>query len=562
MRLDAALQQELEAIIAGNDSEELQDRFAQDLEFGTGGMRAKLGVGINRMNVHTVRRATWAVVQWLIDKHPDKRKLAIGYDGRHKSREFAEAVAQVAAALQVHAVLYVHPRPTPFLSYAVRSLQCGAGVMVTASHNPPEYNGYKVYGDDGGQILEEDAASIVHRMQSQSDIFAVPYMSPQDPEYQQWVVATDQALEEAYFHEIISLNHLASAEEQAALQIVYTPLHGTGAAVVPEALRRAGFAHVATVSDQMTLDPDFSYTRSPNPEEPSAYDLAVKVAGDAQADVIFATDPDCDRVGVMALDQRGEYVLLTGNEVGALAVDFYLETLQKSGRLPTDGRVVTTIVTSDFGEAVAAPYGVVTERTLTGFKYIGDRIHAYEMAGNAHFLFGYEESVGYLALPFVRDKDAVQATVLLAHMAASRKRLYGSLVAARDALFERVGYFQDKLLGFTFSGQSGHLQMQRFLDNLRATPIVTGVMELLAVEDYLPLKRVELATGHVSDLLFPKADVVKLFYQGGSWLAVRPSGTEPKLKIYLGAKGDSHNEAARALQALDSAFAERIQPFL
>lgn len=561
-RLDAQLMMELEGLSREDKREELQDRFSRDLEFGTGGMRAKLGVGINRMNVHTVRRATYGVVKWLVEKHPDKQKLAIGYDGRHQSREFAEAVAQVAAAFDVQAVLYRHPRPTPFLSFAVRHLQCGAGVMVTASHNPPEYNGYKVYGADGGQLLSEDADTIVSRMQEATDVFAVPFVAKNDLKYQRLVIETDDAIEEAYFREITPLFALIDEEVKSQLKVVYTPLHGTGAEVVPEALRRAGFSEVHTVLEQMRLDPDFSDTKSPNPEEKSAYDLAVKVAEDVNADVIFATDPDTDRVGVMARNNDGEYVLLTGNEVGALALDFYLEILQKTSRLPADGRIVTTIVTSDFGEEAAKHYGMVTERVLTGFKYIGDRINAYEREGNAHFVFGYEESVGYLALPFVRDKDAVQATVLMASMAASRKQRFGNLVAARDALFEKCGYFRDHLLGFTFIGQSGLVQMQHFMQELHETPIDISDLALIAVEDYLSLTRWDAVSGERTPLHLPEADVVKFFYRGGSWMAVRPSGTEPKLKVYLGAKGADLAEAERALQALHQALTLRIEPYL
>ena len=561
-RLDSVLLRELEALTREAKHEELQERFSRDLEFGTGGMRAKLGVGINRMNVHTVRLATYGVVKWLMEKHPDKRKLAIGYDGRHKSREFAEATAQVAVTFDVEVILYRHPRPTPFLSFAVRHHQCGAGVMVTASHNPPEYNGYKVYGADGGQILSEDADTIVRLMQEETDVFAVPFVSTEDPQFRKMVTETDDAIEEAYYREITSLYSLASDEEKSSLKVVYTPLHGTGKEVVPEALHRAGFAEVLTVPEQMRLDPDFRFTKSPNPEEESAYDLAVKVASDAKADVIFATDPDTDRVGVMTRDRRGEYVLLTGNEVGALALDFYLEMLQKRGSLPENGRVVTTIVTSNFGEEVAKPFGVVTERVLTGFKYIGDRIHTYEEEGNAQFVFGYEESVGYLALPFVRDKDAVQATVLLASMAANRKQRYGDLVAARDALFEKYGYFRDQLLGFTFAGQSGLMQMQQFMSELHATPIEIGELPLVAVEDYLTLTRRDVTSGEQTTLTLPEADVVKYFYQGGSWLAVRPSGTEPKLKVYLGAKGADWQDAEHALKALHQAFSSRIAPYL
>lgn len=559
--LDPVLRAELLGLIAAGANEELEERFGRELEFGTGGMRAKLGVGTNRMNVHTVRRTTAAVVKWLIAKHPAKRNLAISYDGRHQSRVFAEAIAGVAAAHEVQAILYQQARPTPFLSYAVRHLGCGAGVMVTASHNPPEYNGYKVYGDDGGQILADDAETIVNLMQAQ-DAFAVEYLEPVQSKYHEWVVETDEQLEMDYFRELAPLSGLVAKDAKEELRIVYTPLHGTGAEVVPEALRRAGFTHVFPVAKQMALDPDFQNTRSPNPEEPAAYELALEVAKEVDADIILATDPDADRVGMMARAASGEYVFLSGNEVGALALDFYLRTLREQGRLPLQGRVVTTIVTSDFGEAVAASYGIATERTLTGFKYIGEKIHLYETVGTGVFLFGYEESVGYLALPFVRDKDAVQAAVLLAGMAASDKQLVGSVVAARNELFRKHGVFQDRLLNFTFAGLEGPAKMEAFMASLRKQPLVIEGVELVAVEDYLLLERRELTTDLVTSLELPEADVVKCFFAGGSWLAARPSGTEPKLKVYFGGRGTNEADTASVMAAMDLALRERIQPFL
>lgn len=562
-RLLPPLRLELQTLIESGAQAELLDRFGEDLQFGTGGLRAKMGVGTNRMNVYTVRRATAGVVEWIRETAPrERRRLAIGFDGRRDSQTFAREIAGVAAARGVPACLFAAARPTPMLSFAVRHLQCAAGVMVTASHNPPEYNGYKVYGPDGGQVLPDDAERMVALMRQETDMFDVAALTPDDEQYRALVAILAEDVERAYYERLAPLMTAESAGNKDALTIVYTPLHGTGGETVPRALRLAGYNHVYTVPEQSALDDKFTFVRSPNPEEGVAYDRALVLAQERSADIVLATDPDADRVGMMARRTDGQYELLTGNEVGALFLAYYLEALSGQGRVPERGAVVTTIVSSDFGEAVARAYGVSTERTLTGFKYIGDKIGQYERNGNRQFVFGYEESVGYLLLPFVRDKDGIQAAVFLANMAASLKRRHGDLSIALQALHSRFGYYRDRLLSYTFAGRDGLQRMNALMFDLRRDPLQAQDAPLSAVEDYLTLLATDMTDGQQSALNLPASDVLKFRFTGDAWIAVRPSGTEPKLKVYIGVKGTDTQTANDQVERLQSVVEARLQAFL
>ncbi|MHB1682787.1 MAG: phospho-sugar mutase [Bacilli bacterium] len=563
IRLLPALRLELQTLIESGAQAELRDRFAEDLQFGTGGLRAKMGVGTNRMNVYTVRRATAGVVEWIRETTPKERwRLAIGYDGRRDSATFAREIAGVAAARGVQACLFAAARPTPMLSFAVRHLQCAAGVMVTASHNPPEYNGYKVYGSDGGQILTADAERIVALMRRETDMFGVAALAPDDVQFQALVATLAQDLERAYYERLTPLLQVESADAKDALTIVYTPLHGTGGETVPRALRLAGYNHLVTVPEQSALDEEFTFVRNPNPEESVAYDLALALAQEQKADIVLATDPDADRVGMMIRRSDGAYELLTGNEVGALFLSYHLEALAKEGKTPAQGAVITTIVTSDFGETVAQAYGVLTERTLTGFKYIGDKIGQYEHDGKNHFVFGYEESVGYLLLPFVRDKDAIQAAVFLANMAASLKQRHGDLGTALQALYTRFGYYRDRLLSYNFAGRDGVQRMGALMADLRQNPLRAQDAPLFAVEDYLTLLKTTMADCQKNTLTLPASDVLKFRFAGDAWVAVRPSGTEPKLKVYIGVKGTDAQSANAQVERLQTLVESRLQSYL
>ncbi len=558
-RLDPGLRAELEALQQAAAWGELEERFAHDLSFGTGGLRAKIGVGSSRMNVHTVRRATQGVVEWI--KQSGGSSLVIAYDGRRLSREFAWETALVAAAAGVVAHVFAEAEPTPLLSFAVRHLGCAAGVMITASHNPPEYNGYKVYSADGGQLLPDDARQVMMRM-ADGDLFAIRRLERDDALARGLVRAASREVKEAYFSELDALYRMYGDAPPSAQKIVYTPLHGTGGSLVPRALSEAGFADVRQVARQAVLDAEFTHASSPNPEEPSAYDRAVQLAQSEGADLILATDPDADRLGVMCRKKDGGYRFFSGNEIGGLLIDGWLRRLQKHGKLPENAVVVTTNVTSDFGEAVAAGYGVRTERVLTGFKFIGAKIKEYEQSGAFSFVFGYEESVGYLALPFVRDKDGVQAAVLVAHTAAEQLARGRTLDEALEELFARAGYFRDRLLGYTFAGQSGVARMERLMADLRARPLSARGLSASSVEDCLAGVRRNLVTGREETLALPASDVLKFRFGDGGWVAVRPSGTEPKLKVYIGVRADSASVAQERLTVLESAIEERVRVYL
>ncbi len=561
-RLDEQLRKELTELVAQDALDELRERFARDLEFGTGGLRAKMGVGTNRLNRYTVRKATYGVVRWIQSQFAGKEQsIVIGYDGRHHSAEFAHEVASVAAAHGVLAYVYADARPTPMLSFAVRHLGCAAGVMITASHNPPEYNGYKVYGADGGQVLPDAAVQIVRFTQEVVDLFAVPVMDFPSAVHEGFVRTVETSVEEAYFAALHPLHRNIAQESKDHTTIVYTPLHGTGGSAVPRALREAGFENIVLVDKQSYLDGNFTNVKNPNPEEYVAYDLALETAKEVAADVIMATDPDADRVGVMAKDNAGNYVFFSGNEIGALLLSDYLPELAVQGKLTKDAVMVTTNVTSDFGEVIAKSYGVQTERTLTGFKYIGDRIEAYEQQGNQRFVFGYEESVGYLALPFVRDKDSVQAAILIANLIAALRAKGTNLVEAREALYTKFGYFQDKLLSYTFIGLTGLQKMNDFMQSLRMEPLFVALSKTLVVEDYLSGEKTY-ADGTQDKLTLPSSDVLQFRFADNSWVAVRPSGTEPKLKVYVGVKGKDKDQAKTLLQTYVAAIEDRIRPLL
>lgn len=565
-RVDPALRAELRELESAGKMQDLEERFATHLAFGTGGLRAKMGAGTNRMNVHTVRKASAGVARWLCEvAASDLRRIVIAYDGRRQSARFAMDCACVAAAYGVEAFVFAAARPTPLLSFSVRHLRCGAGVMVTASHNPAEYNGYKVYGRDGAQVLPDAAMKIVDEMELAGDLLDIPLLAEPLAREQGLLHTVSPTVEAAYMKDISVLHRELPAGAKEGLVIVYTPLAGTGAALVPQALQAAGFTQVHIVPEQAQLDSEFTHVPNPNPEERVAYDLAVATAtklaqlpGGQAADILLATDPDADRVGVMVRNASGEYVSLNGNEVGGLILSDYLPYLQAAGQLPSDATLVTTHVTSNFGEVVAQSHGVRTERTLTGFKFIGAKIADYEQSGKRSFVFGYEESVGYLAKPFVRDKDSVQAVLLIAHMAAAQKAQGSDLDAQLRSLFERFGYFYDRQLSFTLEGQSGLTEMQALMSDLRQTALQVDGLTLAAVEDsWQGITRH--ADGRETKLEWPQADVLKFMYDGGAWMAVRPSGTEPKLKVYLSVCEPDAKAAVQRLDQLQRGFTLRAR---
>ncbi|WP_083430281.1 phospho-sugar mutase [Alicyclobacillus macrosporangiidus] len=545
--------------------EEIAERFGYDLRFGTGGLRGILGAGTSRMNVYTVRRATLGLARYLQAAIPDaaSRGVVIGYDCRRMSAEFALEAGRVLAAAGLKAYVFRHLCPTPELSFAVRRLKAAGGIMITASHNPPEYNGYKVYGEDGGQILPDVADAITREIEAVQDWFSIPLADPAEAERTGRLAWVGDEMDEAYVKTVVDAIRVAGVEDadRKALRVVYSPLHGTGGKPVEAVLRRVGYTDLHLVAAQMQPDGEFPTTASPNPEEPAALERALETARQVGADIAMATDPDADRVGVAVRLPDGEYRLLTGNQTGGLLVDFVLGQRKAAGTLPADGIVFKTIVTSELGAAIARQYGVAVEDTLTGFKYIGNRIGHYERTGERTFLFGYEESYGYLAADFVRDKDAVQICLLVAEMAAHHKRRGKTLVDALEELYRRAGYHEEKLVSKTLPGLDGLERIRGLMARLRERKdgLAVDGEQLLWTEDYEVLRR-RYTDGREEAIDLPRADVLRYGFAGGSWLAVRPSGTEPKIKFYLGARGDSEaacrETLARMQRAVDRVLAE------
>jgi phosphoglucomutase len=536
--LDRDLRREL-LLMEGNERE-IEDRFYRSLTFGTGGLRGVLGAGTNRMNRYTVRKVTQALARCLARQGETamSRGVVIAYDSRRQSPEFAREAALVLAANRVKAYLFEGLRPTPVLSFAVRHLGAAAGIMITASHNPPEYNGYKLYGADGAQITAGLAEAISMEM-ADVDELAIPLADAEEAVSQGLLEEVGAAVDEAYAARLRTLA-FQSRENNADYRVVYTPLHGTGSVPVRTVLHGIGFRHVYVVPQQEWPDADFPTVASPNPEDPAVFALAIEWAEKAGADLVMATDPDADRVGVAVRDGSGGFVCLTGNQLGALLLAYILSQRVKRNELPGNGVIVKTIVTSEMGAAIAARYGVETVETLTGFKHIAEVIKRFEDSREKTFLFGYEESCGYLIGDFCRDKDAVQACMLTAEMAAYYDKQGRSLHQVLLELYEQVGFYQEDLVSFTWKGREGTERIHRLMEHLRKQPPErVGDVPVAVRKDYLP---------GIEGL--PPADVIKFLLADGSWFAARPSGTEPKIKFYFGVKGTGLADASERLKRL------------
>ncbi len=560
------LRQELVSI-QGNDSE-IEDRFGHRLDFGTAGLRGVMGAGLNRLNIFTIRKTSWALGQYLLQHENDaaERGVAIGYDCRHHSSEFARETGLVLAALGIRAYVSPYLCPTPEVSYSVRHFGAAAGVMITASHNPPQYNGYKAYGQDGCQLFPEATKKIHAIMTDNENIFDIPTLELEDAINRglfEWIAPDVRAM---YIEKVVQevLSPSVEDEQRKALSIVYTPLHGAGNVPVRTALDTAGYKKVQVVKEQAEPDGDFPTVKSPNPEEPEALDLGIQTARQIGADIVMGTDPDSDRVGIAIRTKEGSYQLLTGNQVGALLMDFILCTRKAEGRLPKNGNVFKTIVTSELGQAVADSYNIQLENTLTGFKYIGERITHYEQTGEHKFLLGYEESYGYLISPMVRDKDAVQTCLAIAEMTSYYKNKGQTLQDALEGLFERLGWYEEELFSKHIEGADPSSKLQSIMDGLRKdVPTVEG-LKLTAIEDYETSKHYHVdkngqPASASKPLSLPKSDVLKYLYEDGSWLALRPSGTEPKLKAYLAARGKNLSDCKDKLNRMHSAIESRIK---
>ena len=529
---------------------EKEEAFYAPLEFGTAGMRGIVGPGINRMNIYTVRQATEGLAR-LIETYGEeakKRGVAIAHDSRHFSPEFALESAKVLVKHGIKAYVFEDLRPTPELSYAVRHLHTFAGIMITASHNPAAYNGYKVYGEDGGQMPPKDADALTEFVRQVENPLVVDVVTKEELEQSALFEWIGEAVDAAYLEEIksVSVNPdlLSNTKD---LSVVYTPLHGTGLMLTKRALDQAGFTGLHVVSEQAVPDGDFTTVKSPNPEEAGAFEYAIRLGEETKADVLLATDPDADRMGAAVRQPDGTYQVITGNQIAAILLDYLLFAHQKAGTLPANAAAVKSIVSSELPTVIAEHYGAKMVNVLTGFKFIAEQIKNYEET-NAHtFMFGFEESYGYLVQPFVRDKDAIQAVLLLTEVAAHFKSEGKTLYDGLQALYEKYGYFLEKTISVTVQGLEGPAKIKALLDGLRKeVPSNFGGIKVSVAQDFAVNQQVD-AEGVVSEIGLPTSNVLKYILEDGSWIAVRPSGTEPKIKFYMGVKAATQEEAQEKL---------------
>ncbi len=554
---DADLVSELASV--KGDEEAIRDRFYRDLEFGTGGLRGVLGAGTNRMNIYTVRRATQGLANY-VKKSFDKPSVAISYDSRNKSVVFANAAAAVLAANGIQVHIYKELMPTPCLSWAVRALHCSAGIMVTASHNPAKYNGYKAYGADGCQITLEVAEAVINEINS-LDMFHDVKTTDFDAAVKDGQIRyIEQPVIEEYFQNVLAQGINTKLCADSGLKIVYTPLNGTGNKPVREILSRIGIKDVTVVKEQENPDGNFPTCPYPNPEIREALELGLKYCDEVKPDLLLATDPDCDRVGI-AVPDGDDYALFTGNEVGALLTEYICSQRVENGTMPKDPIVIKTIVTTDLIAAIAKNYGLEMIEVLTGFKFIGEQIGMLEAKGEENrYVFGFEESYGYLAGTYVRDKDAVVASMLICEMAAYYRTKGISLLQARENLYKKYGVFHHSLQSFAFEGESGMKKMNALMESLRTEqPAAIGGLKVVSVSDYQTSETTNKVTGEKTAITLPKSNVLVFDLEQGAKVVIRPSGTEPKIKCYYTTVGDTMDTALATEQKLKDDFDKIFQ---
>ncbi|RAK19402.1 alpha-phosphoglucomutase [Anoxybacillus vitaminiphilus] len=548
-----------------DDPKLLEDCFYKNLEFGTGGMRGEIGPGTNRMNIYTVRKASAGLARYIqsFGEEAKKRGVVIAYDSRHKSPQFAMEAAKTLATHGIQTYVFDELRPTPELSFAVRYLNAFSGIVITASHNPPEYNGYKVYGEDGGQLPPKAADEVIEYVNQVENELLIEVEDEAFLKEKGLIKVIGAEIDKAYIEKLKTISLNPGLSQEVDVKIVFTPLHGTANKPVRRGLEALGYKNVVVVKEQELPDPNFSTVKSPNPEEHAAFELAIKVGKEIDADLLIATDPDADRLGIAVKDENGEYVVLTGNQTGGLLLHYILSQKKEKGILPENGVVLKTIVTSEFGSDIAASFGLDTVNTLTGFKFIGEKIKEYEQTGKYVFQFGYEESYGYLIGDFARDKDAVQAALLAVEVCAFYKKQGVSLYQALMQLFAKYGYYREGLRSLTLKGKEGAEQIQALLASFRDNPPMTMAGKKIVVrEDYKTSERMDTNAGTKSIITLPKSNVLKYFLEDGSWFCIRPSGTEPKVKFYFGVKGDSLEDSKQRLQQLSSAVMGQVQNLL
>lgn len=530
---------------------EIRERFYRDLEFGTGGLRGVLGAGVNRMNIYTVRRATQGLANFIIKQGGEKKGVAIAYDSRRMSPEFALDSALCLCANGIRAYLFESLRPTPELSFALRELGCIAGIVITASHNPAEYNGYKVYWEDGAQITAPKDVEIISEVNAITDFSVAKTMKKEDALQTGLLTMIGKEIDDKYVTELKKLVVNPISEDGKQLKIVFTPLHGTGNIPVRRILEEIGFDKVYIVPEQELPDSEFSTVGYPNPEEPKVFNMAVKLAKEVDADIILATDPDADRLGVMVKSNSGEYVLFNGNMTGALLAEYIFSQKLERGTLPANAALIKTIVTGNMSDLIAENYNAKLIEVLTGFKYIGEQIKFFEENNSYEYIFGYEESYGCLVGTHARDKDAVVSVMALCEAAAYYKAKGITLFEQMNSIYEKYGYFKEDLTAVTLKGIEGMEKIKSIMAEYRKNPPkAAGDYKVLKVRDYALDTITDMTTGEVTPTGLPKSDVLYFDLNDNAWCAVRPSGTEPKIKFYFGVKGSSLEDADAKLTKL------------
>ena len=513
------------------------------------------------MNVYTVRKASEGLARYIESFGIDakKRGVVIAYDSRHKSPEFAMEAAKTLATHGIQTYVFDELRPTPELSFAVRYLQAFSGIVITASHNPPEYNGYKVYGQDGGQLPPDVADQVIRYVNEVENELAIDVEEETVLKKKGLIRMIGEEVDRAYIEKLKTISLNPQLSQEVDVKVVFTPLHGTANQPVRRALEALGYKQVVVVKEQELPDPNFSTVKSPNPEEHAAFERAIQVGKEIDADLLIATDPDADRLGIAVKNENGEYVVLTGNQTGGLLLHYILSQKQEKGTLPKNGVVLKTIVTSEFGRDIAASFGLETVDTLTGFKFIGEKIKEYEQTEQYIFQFGYEESYGYLIGDFARDKDAIQAAVMAVEVCAFYKKQGMSLYEGLMQLFEQYGYYREGLQSLTLKGKEGAEQIQALLASFREQPPTEMAgKKIVVMEDYKTGERVDTATGEKTAITLPKSNVLKYLLEDGSWFCLRPSGTEPKAKVYFGVKGRSLIDSEQQLGQLSHDVMKRV----
>ena len=558
---DEETKTELKAI--AGDENEIRERFYKDLEFGTAGLRGIIGAGINRMNKYVVRRATQGLADYIIRCGGQKKGVAIAYDSRRMSPEFSMEAALTLAANGIRAYRFESLRPTPELSFAVRELGCIAGINITASHNPADYNGYKIYWEDGAQFTPPHDVGVTECVLAIEDLSTVKTMEEKDARADGLLVTLGQEMDDKYVAQVEAqvVNRDAIAREQDAMTIIYTPLHGTGNIPARRVLKEIGFTHVYVVPEQEKPDGNFPTVAYPNPEAKEAFALGLKMAKEKNADLVLATDPDADRLGVYVKDTKsGEYRTLTGNMSGSLICEYILSQKKLHGEIPADGEVVKSIVTTNLVDAVAANYNCRLVEVLTGFKWIGQQILKEEKTGKGHYMFGMEESYGCLIGPYARDKDAISATAALCEAAAFYKTQGKTLWDAMIDLYEKYGYYKDAVRSIERSGMEGIQKIKDIMEAFRKnTPKEIGGYEILSARDYMNDTITDMKTGEVKPTGLPKSNVIYYDCPDGTWICIRPSGTEPKLKFYYGVKGSNLADAEAKGEALGNALEKKVE---